>query len=549
MTLALTPLGTPLERKGPLLLIIMDGVAIGEANEGDAVHLARTPTLDKLQGGMWRSLRAHGTAVGMPGDGDMGNSEVGHNALGAGRVFAQGATLVANAIESGELFNNAPWQDVIKHCQSTGGALHLLGLLSDGNVHSHERHLHALLRQAAAAGLPKARVHILLDGRDVEERSALVYVERLEALLSELSVDGREYRIASGGGRMLVTMDRYEAEWKMVERGWQSHVLGQGRSFASAAEAIQTYREELGVNDQYLPAFVIHEDNEPVGAMQDGDACVLFNFRGDRAIEICRAFEEEDFPYFDRQRVPRVHFAGMMEYDGDNHIPARFLVPPPQIDNTVSEYLADAGVRQWACSETQKYGHVTYFWNGNRPGKFSEELETYVEIPSDLIPCEQRPWMKAAEITDALIEALRSEQYQFLRVNYPNGDMVGHTGDLEAAILSVEVVDLCLARVLKVVEEVGGIALVTADHGNSDQMYGLNKDGSFKKDSNGQRAPLTSHTLNPVPLYFFDPDFNGEYGLQEEEAGLSNVAATMLQLLGYEPPEDYDASLLTWKEA
>ena len=475
----------------------------------------------------------------MPSDKDMGNSEVGHNALGAGRVFDQGAKLVDHAVRSGALFDGAAWNEVVGPCVSEGAALHFIGLLSDGNVHSHEDHLHALLRRAAADGCRRLFVHPLLDGRDVPETSALLYIDRLEAVLAELRASGVDAAIASGGGRMVTTMDRYEADWEIVARGWSAHVHGDARRFPSARAAVETFRSESGSVDQFLPAFVIGDDGGPVGPIEDGDGVVFFNFRGDRAIEISRAFTEDGFSAFDRGRVPQVRYAGMMEYDGDLHVPPRYLVEPPLIDRTMGEYLAASGARQWACSETQKYGHVTYFWNGNRSGMFDPGLEEYVEIRSDVLPFEQRPWMKAAEITDALIGALTQPQRpDFLRVNYANGDMVGHTGALEATVHAVQTVDLCLARLLPVIEAVGGTALITADHGNADQMFQI-----AKKTGDYTDAPLTSHTLNAVPLYLFDPA-HGRQLRPETGAGLANVAATALELMGFAPPDDYERSLL-----
>ena len=525
---------------GPVLLVVMDGVGIGRLDEGDAVHLARTPTLDRLARGAAVRLAAHGTAVGMPSDADMGNSEVGHNALGAGRVFAQGAKLVDAAIRTGSLWQGRAWQELVGPCARDGHALHFIGLLSDGNVHSHQVQLEALLERAVADGCRRVYVHPLLDGRDVPETSALLYVDRLEAKLAELNDLGADCRIASGGGRMLVTMDRYEADWAIVERGWKAHVLGQGRPFVSTREAIETYRaEQPGLADQFMSEFVVMDGDRPVATIEDGDGVVFFNFRGDRAIEICRAFVQDDFTGFDRIRRPDVRFAGMMQYDGDTNMPPRFLVTPPAIDRTISEHLAFAGVTQLATAETQKYGHVTYFWNGNRSDAFDAGLEEYVEVPSDAVPFEQRPWMKAAEVTDVVLGALRRETPPgFLRLNFANGDMVGHTGHLDATVIAVEAVDLQLARLLREVERVEGVALVTADHGNADQMMQLDsKRGGYKAE------PLTSHTLNPVPLYLFDPV--GRRQLRQlDGAGLANVAATTLELLGFCPPEDYEPSLL-----
>ena len=541
----------PVQVKGPVLTIIMDGVGLAPAGDGNAVQRAYTPTLDRiLKEYPMVKLKAHGTAVGLPTDDDMGNSEVGHNALGSGQVFAQGAKLVSASIESGKLFASEAWQEEINNVKASGGTLHFLGLFSDGNVHSHIDHLKALITRAKEDGVRRVRVHILLDGRDVGETSALDYVNPFEAFLDELRSADFDIKIASGGGRMNITMDRYEANWAMVEKGWKTHVLGESRQFASAAEAIETYRSESPVIDQDLPPFVIAENGTPVGTIQDGDSVIFFNFRGDRAIEISKAFEEgSDFTHFDRVRVPKVAYAGMLEYDGDLHIPHRYLVSPPEITNTMGEYLAGTGVAQYAISETQKYGHVTYFWNGNRSGKFSEELETYVEIPSDIVPFEQRPWMKCAEITDTLIEAMRSGKYPCMRVNFPNGDMVGHTGSLEATICSMEALDLQLARILQAVDELQGIALVTADHGNADEMYETDKKGMPKVDKDGAYKAKTSHTLNPVPFIVYDNFYTDQYTVKTGESGfgLSNVAATVVNLLGYEAPDMWDKSIIEVK--
>ena len=535
---------------GPVLTIVMDGVGLAPETASNAVATAYTPTLDMLmQTYPMVSLKAHGTAVGLPSDDDMGNSEVGHNALGAGQVFAQGAKLVSQSIESGKMFASETWQTIVSNVKNNGSTLHVLGLFSDGNVHSHIDHLKAMILQAKAEGVSRVRIHILIDGRDVGETSALEYIDPFEAFIAELRDASFDIKIASGGGRMKITMDRYEADWSMVERGWQTHVLGEGRQFASAAEAVKTYRAELGVIDQDLPPFVIAENGTPVGTVNDGDSVIFFNFRGDRAIEISKTFDAKDgeFDKFDRKRVPSVVYAGMLEYDGDLHIPSHYLVSPPEITNTMSEYLTLSGVKQLAISETQKYGHVTYFWNGNRSGKFSEELETYIEIPSDVVPFEQRPWMKCAEITDKLIECLESGEYKYLRVNFPNGDMVGHTGSLLATRCSMEALDLQLARILKVVDKVGGVALITADHGNADEMYEMDKKtGLPKADKNGNYKSKTSHTLNPVPCIIYDNVTSGAYTVKADEGkfGLSNVAATMVNLMGFEAPDMWDESII-----
>lgn len=421
--------------KRRVLVVVMDGVGVRSSNYGNAVKLAYTPYMHFLEKkGLYRTLKAHGTYVGLPSNADIGNSEVGHNAMGAGRIFDQGAKLVQEAIDSGRLFEGQSWQELISNVVQKKSTLHFLGLLSDGNVHAHEQHLYAMMRRAKREGVSKVRLHLLFDGRDVGEKTAEVYLARLQAVIDELQGPAFDVKVASGGGRMSITMDRYEADWSMVQRGWETHVLGEApKTFSSAHEAIDSLRlMDSKVTDQYLPPFVVTDHGMPVGPVLDGDSVILFNFRGDRAIEIARAFSEPTFAAFPRRRFPAVKFAGMMEYDGDLHIPPLFLVTPPQIDKTLTEYLVNAGVRQFACSETQKFGHVTYFWNGNRSGKFDETLEDYVEIPSDNIQFDLKPWMKAAEITQCTIDHMQAKDFNFGRINYPNGDMVGHTGNLSA---------------------------------------------------------------------------------------------------------------------
>ncbi len=532
--------------KGPVLVVVMDGIGITDITDGNAVSQSYTPTLDRLMKAYPTTLlKAHGTAVGLPSDEDMGNSEVGHNAIGAGQVFAQGAKLVSAAIDTGAMFTARGWSDIRDNAVENASTLHFIGLFSDGNVHSHVDHLKAMIAKAKQDGVKTVRVHILLDGRDVGETSALEYVDPFEAYLASLNDASFDARIASGGGRMFITMDRYDADWSMVERGWKTHVLGEGRQFASAHEAIETLRAETKAIDQDLGAFVIGENGKAIGTIEDGDSVVFFNFRGDRAIEISKAFESTAFDKFDRVRVPNVTYAGMLEYDGDLHIPSRYLVNPPSIKNTMGEALARTGVTQLAISETQKFGHVTYFWNGNNSGKFSESLETYIEVPSDVIPFEQRPWMKAAEVTDKLIEALESGKYAFARVNYPNGDMVGHTGSYPAARVAVETVDLMLARLLPVIDRLGGCMLITADHGNADEMYETDKKtGKAKTNKDGSPKAKTSHTLNKVPFILYDNARKGDYTLKEGSFGLSNIAATVVNLLGYEAPSMWDESMI-----
>ncbi len=533
-------------RKGPTVLVIMDGVGFGKYKEGDAFAAAHTELLDYMfETAPWTKLKAHGTAVGLPSDEDMGNSEVGHNAIGCGRVFAQGAKLINQSIESNAIFEGVVWNKLVNNVKEKESTLHFIGLLSDGNVHSHINNLKRMVEEAKANGVKRVRVHALLDGRDVGELSALDYFDPFEEFLANLNDDSFDARIASGGGRMVITMDRYNANWDMVRRGWETHVLGEGRLFPNAHEAIVTLRKESGAIDQDLPPFVIADEGEPVGTIEDGDSVILFNFRGDRALELTKAFEAENLEEFDRKRHPKVEFAGMMEYDGDLHVPKQYLVDPPSIDRTMAEFLVANNIRQYSISETQKFGHVTYFFNGNRTGKFSEELETYVEVLSDIVPFEQRPWMKCAEITDKVIEAIEGGEYDFIKLNYPNGDMVGHTGIYQAVLCSMEGMDLQLARLKKAIDKVDGVLILTADHGNSDDMYEHDKSGAVKLKEDGSPQSKTSHSLNPVPFIIYDPTYKGEYSLELKEGlGISSIAATCFDFLGLEPPADYDESII-----
>ena len=524
--------------KRPVVLVVMDGVGKTDKDlgGGNMVLHANTPTLDEMTRIFPNTtIQAHGTAVGLPSDDDMGNSEVGHNALGCGQIYAQGAKLVNESIESGKLFASATWKELTANCVGKGSTLHFIGLLSDGNVHSNISHLKALIKNAKEQGVKTVRVHALLDGRDVPATSALQYVDDIEAFMASVNDASFDARIASGGGRMKVTMDRYQANWPMVALGWKTHVKGEGRMFDSARQAVEVYREETGAIDQDLPAFVIAENGKPVGAMQDGDSVILFNFRGDRALEISMAFDgDASFDKFDRGVIPQVKYAGMLEYDGDLHIPHKYLVNPPQIRDTLTELLVAAGIKEYAVSETQKYGHVTYFWNGNRSGKVCEALEDYCEIPSDVRSFDECPWMKATEIADKVIEAIQSKQYGFIRCNFPNGDMVGHTGNLHATEIAVESVDLELARIKKVCDAEGCILIVTADHGNSDQMLEKNKKGKIEV--------RTAHSLNPVPFIIYDKDERHE--MKEGAFGLANVAPTVAQLLELKPFDSWEESML-----
>ena len=535
-------------RVGPLVLIIMDGVGLGEKNDKNAFYLAKTPFLDKIQSDwpkkkLCTRLKAHGTAVGLPDDNEMGNSEVGHNAIGAGNVVKQRAVLAKEAIESKSLFQTKKWQNLTQPIIKNNKTLHLIGLLSDGYVHSHISHLFGLLHGSEASGVKKLRIHVLLDGRDVPPKSALKYVDELENQLGEINkIKGFDYQIASGGGRMRVTMDRYYSDWGVVQRGWEAHVCGIPEIlpnykgyFTSAREAVKCARStDSNLNDQYLPSFVIVDnDNQPIGVMENGDGVLFFNFRGDRAIEISRAFDEKNlFNEFMKRCDPQVKYYGLLEYDEKEHIPENYLIDPPQMEDCLSQYLCNEKVKQFAIAETHKYGHVTYFYNGNKEGYIDEDFEKYVEIKSDPSETIQtHPKMKAFEVKDELIKAIKSDKYRYLRVNFANGDMVGHTGDINAAIIAAETVDTCVKEVVDTVNSKNGITLITADHGNLEEM-----EGRFE----------TAHTLNPVMFAIIDSSYNNEYVIDDtiSNPDLGNIAATLVNLLGYEKPNGFKDSLI-----
>lgn len=530
-------------RKGPILLVVADGVGLAPEGPANAVSLAKTPVLDRLLGSKYCTrLKAHGTSVGLPSNEDMGNSEVGHNALGSGQIISQGAKLVNQAFESGSIFTNAAWAQVEQRGKS-GATIHLLGLLSDGNVHSHINHLLWLIERCDRRSIKRIRIHCLLDGRDVEPRSAVVYLDRLQQTLDNINQKpGRDYRVASGGGRMVITMDRYQADWNMVKRGYDTHVHGIGNTVVDAKEEVlRQYQADAEITDQTLDPFVIADENGvPAGPMSDGDAVVFFNFRGDRAIEISQAMEEREFKHFDRGQHPDIFFCGMLEYDGDLHVPGHYLVSPPVIKNTMIEYMCAENLRTFAVSETQKFGHVTYFWNGNKSGYFNQELETWIEIQSDNIAFNKAPDMKAREITNETIRLLRNGAYRFGRINFANGDMVGHTGDIDATIQAIETVDKCLGELVTAVAEQHGILILTADHGNADEMFVM-------KD--GDQVSRTSHSLNQVPFVIVDTGDDDSYKLRElDDAGLANVAATVFNLMGYRAPMGYEPSLIEFPD-
>ncbi|KAM0064565.1 putative phosphotransferase (phosphomutase) [Helianthus debilis subsp. tardiflorus] len=537
--------------KGKIIaVVVLDGWGEASPDKYNCIHVAETPMMDSLKNSApdrWRLVKAHGKAVGLPTDDDMGNSEVGHNALGAGRIFAQGAKLVDNALATGKIYEDEGF-NYIKE-SFANNTVHLIGLMSDGGVHSRLDQLQLLLKGASERGAKRIRVHVLTDGRDVVDGSSVGFAETLEKDLAELRGKGIDAQVASGGGRMYVTMDRYENDWEVVKRGWDAQVLGEApHKFTSVVEAIKKLREAPNANDQYLPPFVIVDENgKPVGPINDGDAVVTVNFRADRMTMLAQALEYEKFDKFDRVRFPKIRYAGMLQYDGELKLPNHYLVSPPLIERTSGEYLVNNSIRTFACSETVKFGHVTFFWNGNRSGYFNSELEKYVEIPSDSgITFNVQPKMKALEIGEKAREAILSRNYDQVRVNIPNGDMVGHTGDIEATIVACKAADQAVKMILDAIAEVGGIYVVTADHGNAEDMVKRDKKGEPLVGKDGKVQIQTSHTLQPVPVAIGGPGLAGgvKYRKDVPNGGLANVAATVINLHGFVAPEDYETTLI-----
>ena len=543
-----------LQYDGPVVLAIMDGVGLAPDAPGNAVSRARTSFLGRAsQEYLHLSLDASGEAVGLL-PGQMGNSEVGHNTMGSGRAIKQGIAHIEEAFSNGEVFNSKAWKDVINRVLSEEKAslldnsnnmwynddisqrtLHFAGIFSDGGVHSHISHLEQMVEEAYKEGVRRIRVHAIFDGRDVPPQSEPKFIQRFEAFAKRFA--GADIKIASGGGRMTTVADRYENDWSVVARGWDMMVNGSADYyFHSAEEGIETLRRiDPNVQDQYLPAFVVVDAEEkPVGKIEKGDALIYFDFRADRAIEIAMAFTYYDFPHFNRgdYQPEDVYFAGLTEYNSDTHVPEHRLVEPIYITETLNRFLGERGVSELAVSETVKFGHITYYFDGNSyekaPGEEHIQIDSYTE------PFETRPWMKTAEITDAVLENL--DKYRFVRLNYPGGDMVGHTADFEATVVAMESIDLSLARIAEKVDELGGVLVIVADHGNAEELI----------DKNG--AKKTSHTLNRVPFIIYDNTLNrNKYQLnQVEDPGLKNLAATLAILLGQDGwPESWEEPLIS----
>ena len=530
--------------RGPLIHVVLDGWGVGAADETNAVNKANLPVMSRLiRGCPYTQLWTHGKYVGLPNEKDMGGSEVGHMTMGAGMVMEQGPTLIQNRLQSGEFFENPVLSRIIQNCVERDTPLHLLGLLSNGNIHSHVDHTEAIIRHAFQSGIRRCYLHALLDGRDVGVQSALDFTEPFEKLFSELKGQrpGIDYAFASGGGREVITMDR-DNNWEKIETGWQIHVHGQSENqFPSIRDAIEHFRKQNPeIIDQDIPGFVIIRKGEAVGRIEDQHALIFTNFRGDRATEFSQAVLADDFPYFERYRCPEVLFAGMTQYDQDNQIPPDYLVGTPVVEEPFGKRILELGLKQFRLSETQKFAHVTFFYNGGYREPLDPLQENYHFIASDKIPSfAERPAMKAPGISKKAVEFINSGEYQYGLINFANADMVGHTGDLQATVRAVEAVDAALDNIVRAIDAVNGLLVITADHGNADEMLISNQNGTLEIS--------TKHSLNPVPFLIYDPLYNGDYRLkpfgQDYNNNLSNIAATNFLLLGQAVPDDLAPSL------
>ena len=530
--------------RGPLIHVVLDGWGVGAADETNAVNKANLPVMSRLiRGCPYTQLWTHGKYVGLPNEKDMGGSEVGHMTMGAGMVMEQGPTLIQNLLQSGEFFENPVLSRIIQNCVERDTPLHLLGLLSNGNIHSHVDHTEAIIRHAFQSGIRRCYLHALLDGRDVGVQSALDFTEPFEKLFSELKGQrpGIDYAFASGGGREVITMDR-DNNWEKIETGWQIHVQGQSENqFPSIRDAIEHFRKQNPeIIDQDIPGFVIIRNGEAVGRIEDQHALIFTNFRGDRATEFSQALLADDLPYFERYSCPEVLFAGMTQYDQDNQIPPDYLVGTPVVEEPFGKRILELGLKQFRLSETQKFAHVTFFYNGGYREPLDPLQENYHFIASDKIPSfAERPAMKAPGISKKAVEFINSGEYQYGLINFANADMVGHTGDFQATVRAVEAVDAALDNIVRAIDAVNGLLVITADHGNADEMLISNQNETLEIS--------TKHSLNPVPFLIYDPLYNGDYRLkpfgQDYNNNLSNIAATNFLLLGQAVPDDLAPSL------
>ena len=499
--------------KKPYALIIMDGYGINERNDGNAIYAAKTPVLDKLFESCPNTIvHASGMDVGLP-EGQMGNSEVGHTNIGAGRIVYQELTRITKAIDDESFFKNSELMAAVENCKANNSALHLCGLLSSGGVHSHNKHLYGLLNLAKKEGLTQVYVHAFLDGRDVPPSSAADFVSELVEKIREIGVGS----IASVMGRYYA-MDR-DNRWERVEKAYTAMALGSDVTNTAAVSAVkQSYND--GVTDEFVvPTTIVDDNNKPLGLISENDSVILFNFRPDRARESTRVFVDEEFSGFERKFF-KTHFVCMTQYDAS--MPNVHVAFKPQtLENTFGEYISKKGLRQLRIAETEKYAHVTFFFNGGVEAVYDGEDRELINSPK-VATYDLQPEMSAVEVTDKVVEKIESGDYDVIVLNYANCDMVGHTGIFDAAVKAVETVDTCLGRTLNAIEKMGGVALITADHGNADQMIDYDTNEAF-----------TAHTTNVVPLILF-----GKNDVKLKKGRLADLAPTMLDLMGLEKPEN-----------
>ncbi len=506
--------------KKPLLLMILDGWGLPQGGAGDGLSRASLPVFSSL----WNQyphaqLKCSGLAVGLP-EGQMGNSEVGHANIGSGRVLYQDVVRINMAIENGSFFTNPAFLQAINFIKTSGGALHLWGLLSDGGVHSEIEHLLALLDLAKRHCLNKVFVHCFTDGRDTPPKSALTYVAQLEEEMTRLGIG----QIASVSGRFFA-MDR-DKRWDRLERAWRALVLGEGHKAQSAAEAVNN-AYKTGLSDEFIEPTVIYRDEKPLATVANGDAIIFFNYRADRAREISHAFTDnnQDFPFFPRLKQPQVFYTAMTAYD--DHLKAAIAYPPELPDKTLGQIVSEQGLAQLRIAETEKYAHVTFFFNGGREEKYAGEDR--VLIPSPKVETyDLQPQMSAGEVTEKVLERIKEDKYDFIVLNFANPDMVGHTGKIDAVKTALEFIDPCIGRIIELIRQKDGTAIITADHGNVEKML----------DAEGN--PMTAHTTGPVPIILIEP--KNRYSLAD--GALCDIAPTVLQLLGLERPREMNGKSL-----
>ncbi len=496
------------------MLMILDGFGINEQKEGNAVKLANTPNLNEILTKNPNTIvHTSGLAVGLP-DGQMGNSEVGHTNIGAGRIVYQDLAKITKAIEDGDFFSVPEFVKAIENCKKNNSKLHIMGLLSDGGVHSHNRHLYALLEMAKRKDFENVFVHCFMDGRDTPPASGEGYITELEEKMKEKGIG----QIATISGRFYA-MDR-DKRWERVSQAYNAIVNGEGEKAISAVSAIEeSYQKE--VFDEFVkPTVITNKNGEPVAKLEDGDSVIFFNFRPDRAREITRSIVDKEFDGFETKKLDP-YFVCMTSYD-ETMPNVEVAYRKEELKNTFGEYISNKGLKQLRIAETEKYAHVTFFFNGGKEEQYAGEDRILVPSPK-VETYDLKPEMSAYEVTEKVVEAIRSEKYDSIILNFANPDMVGHTGSVDAAIKALEAIDECVGKVVEAINEVNGVLLITADHGNCEQMV------DYKTGE-----PQTAHTTNPVPLAIVGLPANKKI----KEGRLADLAPTMLDFMGLEKPDE-----------